>query len=140
VLAGPNIPDAGVERLLRDAGPNAIVERSRTDFGALLRQAFISISQGGYNTVLDVVTSGARPVIVPFTGNGETEQRARAVRLAEFGLAIVVDDRTYTAEILAEAADLAGTREQWGTWDFDSDGAARSASIVAELIAERART
>ena len=90
--------------------------------------------------MLDVVTSGARPVIVPFTGNGETEQRARAVRLAEFGLAIVVDDRTYTAEILAEAADLAGTREQWGTWDFDSDGAARSASIVAELIAERART
>src|SRR4029079_10371727 len=57
VLAGPNIPDAGVERLLRNAGPNAIVERSRTDFGALLRQAFISISQGGYNTVLDVVTS-----------------------------------------------------------------------------------
>ena len=139
VLAGPNISDAGVERLLREAGPNAIVERSRTDFGALLRRAFISISQGGYNTVLDVVTSGARPVIVPFTGNGETEQRARGVRLAEFGLAIIVDDRTCTAEILAAAVDAAGTRDHWGTWDFDSDGAARSASIVSELISERAR-
>ena len=139
VLAGPNIPDAGLERLLREAGPGAIVERSRADFGALLRRAFISISQGGYNTVLDVVTSGARPVIVPFTGNGETEQRARAVRLAEFGLAIVVDDRTYTPGILAQAVDSAGAREQWGTWDFDSDGASRSASIVGELIAERAR-
>ena len=37
--------------------------------------------KAGYNTVLDVVTSGARPVVVPFTGNGETEQRARGVRL-----------------------------------------------------------
>ena len=139
VMAGPNIPEAGVERLLREAGPNAIVERSRADFGALLRKALISVSQGGYNTVLDVVTSGARPVIVPFTGNGETEQRARAVRLAEFGLAIVVDDRTYTPEILAAAVDEAGARAQWGSWDFDSDGASRSAEIVSQLIAERAR-
>ena len=139
VLAGPNIPEEGLARLLREAGPSAIVERSRADFGALLRRAFISISQGGYNTVLDVVTSGARPVIVPFTGNGETEQRARGVRLAEFGLAIVVDDRTYTPEILAAAADAAGGREDWGRWDFDSDGASRSAAIVSELIAERAR-
>jgi predicted glycosyltransferase len=139
VLAGPNIPDAGFERLTREAGPGAIVERSRADFGALLRRAFISISQGGYNTVLDVVTSGARPVIVPFTGNGETEQRARGVRLAAHDLAVVVDDRTCTPEILAKAVDTAGTREQWGVWDFDSDGASRSASIVAELIAERAR-
>ena len=139
VLAGPNIPDAGFERLLREAGPSAIVERSRADFGALLRQAFVSISQGGYNTVLDVVTSGARPVVVPFTGNGETEQRARGMRLAEHDLAIVVDDRTYTPEILAAAVDEAGTREHWGTWDFDSDGALRSASILSELIAEHAR-
>ena len=86
-------------------GPAAIVERSRVDFGALLRRAFISVSQGGYNTVLDVVTSGARPVVVPFTGNGETEQRARGVRLGEFDLAIVVDDRTYSPEILAAAVD-----------------------------------
>lgn len=139
VLAGPNISEDGLERLLREAGPSAIVERSRADFGALLRRAFISISQGGYNTVLDVVTSGARPVVVPFTGNGETEQRARGVRLAEHDLAIVVDDRTYTPEILAAAVDEAGKREAWGTWDFDSEGAARSASIVSELIAERAR-
>jgi predicted glycosyltransferase len=139
VLAGPNIPDAGLERLLQEAGPNAVVERSRADFGALLRRALISISQGGYNTVLDVVTSGARPVIVPFTGNGETEQRARGERLAKFDLAIVVDDRTYTPGILAAAVDSAGARERWGTWDFDSDGASRSASIVSELIARRAR-
>ena len=96
VLAGPNIPEQGMARLRALAGPRAIVERSRVDFAALLGRAFVSISQAGYNTTLDVLASGARPVIVPFTGNGETEQRARGAGLREFGLAVVVDDRTLT--------------------------------------------
>lgn len=139
VLAGPNIPDAGVQRLLREAGPHAIVERARVDFPMLLRQAFISVSQGGYNTVLDVVTSGARPVIVPFTGNGETEQRARGERLRDFDLAVVVDDRTLSPATLASAIDNAGARDTWGSWDFDSDGAARSATLVREMIEAKAQ-
>ena len=134
VLAGPNITGAGYERLLREASLGATVERSRVDFGALLRQAFISVSQAGYNTVLDVVASGVRPVVVPFTGNGETEQRARGERLRDFGLAIIVDDTQLTPAILAAAVDEAGSREQWGCWDFDSDGAARSASFIASRI------
>ena len=139
VLAGPNIPDDGMQRLLRAAGPAAVVERSRVDFPALLRGALISVSQGGYNTVMDVVASGARAVVVPFTGRGETEQRARGIRLREFDLAEVLDDRTSTPEVLAAAVDAAGSRERWGTWNFDSDGAARSAAIVVDLIAQRGR-
>jgi predicted glycosyltransferase len=88
---------------------------------------------------MDVVVSGARPVVVPFTGNGETEQRARGDRLREFELAVVVDDRTNTPEVLAAAVDAAGMRDRWGAWDFDSEGATRSAAIVVELVAERAR-
>src|SRR6185503_11377265 len=133
VLAGPNIADAGLERLRHASGPKAIVERSRVDFAALLRRAFVSISQAGYNTTMDVMGSGARPVIVPFTGNGETEQRARGMRLAEFGHAVVVDDRTLTPQALAAAVDVAGTRESFARWDFASDGAARTAVLVQEL-------
>ena len=138
VLAGPNIPEAGMTRLRSIAGPRAIVERSRVDFGSVLQRAFISVSQAGYNTTLDVVASGARPVLVPFTGNGETEQRARGERLREFDVAVVVDDRTMTPESLALAIDDAGTRTHFGRFDFDSDGATRSAALLAELLAARA--
>jgi predicted glycosyltransferase len=137
VLAGPNIPEAGMVRLRSLAGPRAIVERSRVDFAALLGRAFVSISQAGYNTTLDVLASGARPVIVPFTGNGETEQEARGARLREFGLAVVVDDRTLTAATLAQAVDDAGTRTSFGHFDFDSDGAARTAAMLAGMLAAR---
>ena len=134
VLAGPNIPDAGIDRLRRASGPNAVVERSRVDFAALLRGAFVSISQAGYNTTMDVMTSGARPVVVPFTGNGETEQRARGERLAHFDLAVVIDDRTLTPQTLAAAVDHAGARPSFARWDFDSDGATRTAALLGQWL------
>jgi predicted glycosyltransferase len=83
---------------------------------------------------MDVMGSGARPVIVPFTGRDETEQRARGERLAAFDLAVVIDDRTLTPEKLAAAVDEAGTRERFARWDFASDGAARTAELVIELL------
>ena len=138
VLAGPNVREDGMARLRAVAGPRAVVERSRVDFAALLGRAFVSISQAGYNTTLDVLASGARPVIVPFTGNGETEQKARGGRLRDFDLAIVVDDRTLTAERLARAVDEAGTRTRFGQFDFASDGAGRTASMLVDLLAARA--
>ena len=139
VLAGPNITDAGFDRLRSMAGPTAIVERSRSDFAGVLERAFVSISQAGYNTTLDVLASGARPVFVPFTGNGETEQRARGNRLAELNVAIVVDDRTLTPLTLAQAVDGAVTREAWGRWDFASDGAAQTAVLLSRLLDDTTR-
>jgi len=134
VLAGPNVPDDDFQRFLGAAGPGTIVERSREDFAALLGRALISVSQAGYNTVLDVVRSGARPVVVPFAEDGETEQRMRANRLRDLELAVVVDDGTVSPAALAGAIDAAGSRETWGRWDFDCDGAARSAAIIAAMM------
>ena len=134
VLAGSNVRQEDFERLLREAAPGAIVERARVDFPSLLRSAFVSLSQGGYNTVMDVVTSGVRAAIVPYTGNGDTEQRVRALRLRDFDLAVVVESGQCTPELLARAVDEAGSRSNWGRWDFDSDGAVRSAQLVSALI------
>lgn len=137
LLAGANASDESLQRVVRDAGPGLVVERARPDFPALLAGALVSVSQAGYNTVLDVVRSGARAVLVPYAEHGETEQTARAKRLAELGLAIVVDPAGLTPAALADAVDVAAEREPWGRWDFDCDGAGRSAAIVEAMIAER---
>jgi hypothetical protein len=111
-----------------------IVEPARSDFPALLAQASISVSQAGYNTVLDVVRSGARPVLVPYAEHGETEQRMRASRLRELDLAVVVDGPEISAASLAGAIDAAGSKNDWKRWNFDCDGAARSAAIIVEML------
>ena len=139
LLVGANAPDAELEALSRDAGPGLIVERARQDFPALLARAPISVSQAGYNTVLDVVRSGARPVLVPFAEQGETEQTTRANRLRELDLAVVVDGPGVSGLNLAAAIDAAAAKQDWGTWNFDCDGAARSAAIVMDMIEREAR-
>lgn len=137
LLVGTNASDDELAHLSRDAGPGMIVERARTDFPALLARAAISVSQAGYNTVLDVVRSGARPVLVPFAEHGETEQHMRAARLRELDLAIVVDDPEISGTALAGAIDVAAAKEDWARWTFDCDGAARSAALVMQMLEER---
>jgi predicted glycosyltransferase len=134
VLAGPNLPDAAFDRLRSQASSHVVIERSRGDLAEALQAARVSISQAGYNTALDVATSGARGVFVPFTDEGQTEQAMRARRLALHDLAIVVDEERLSPLTLAGAVDEAGTRQRWGRWDFASDGARRTAELVADLV------
>jgi predicted glycosyltransferase len=136
VLVGTNVTSDDFQRLLHEAGPYAVVERARVDFAALLRGAFVSVSQAGYNTVLDVLASGARPVFVPFTANGETEQRTRANRVRDLKLGVVVEDSDLSPATLSAAIDAAGSRACWGNWDFACDGAARSAALIAAMSAD----
>jgi len=67
-----------------------IVEPVRADFRTLLSNCRVSVSQAGYNTVADLVTTNSHAVLVPFAGSGEQEQLMRANRMAELGRAIVV--------------------------------------------------
>ncbi|MCC2114051.1 MAG: glycosyltransferase, partial [Hyphomicrobiales bacterium] len=64
ILVGRDIDEAGLGALRDRAGIGIVVERARSDFPALLRRAAASISQAGYNTVLDVVTAGVPAVLV----------------------------------------------------------------------------
>src|SRR4029453_12173900 len=140
LLVGTNAPDAELELLARDAGEGGIVERARPDFPALLPGPRLSVSQAGYNTVLDVVRSGARAVFVPFGEHGETEQQTRANRLRELDLAVVVDGPEVSGTDLARAIDAAAEKENWGRWNFDCDGAARSAAIIVESLERESAT
>ena len=59
------------------------------DFTAWLHGATLSISRCGYNTSVALLRSRIPAVVVPATG--VSDQRFRAVRLADAGLAIAVD-------------------------------------------------
>ncbi len=86
-----------------------IVERWRADLPALFRNCAVSVSQAGYNTVMDLLRARARAVLVPFAEGGETEQTLRARALAARGLVVSVDGATLSPKILADAIDKALT-------------------------------
>ncbi len=105
----------------------------------MLAQSVVSVSQAGYNTVNDILQSAVPSVLVPYGDDRENEQPRRAARLAEHGLAVVLDSNHASGERLAEAISAAiaqpSTRPCWSM-----DGAERSASIIrARLATHRQR-
>ncbi|WP_276469434.1 glycosyltransferase family protein, partial [Methylobacterium crusticola] len=110
VLVGRAVPEADFLRLRAEAPPNARVERARPDFRALLAGAALSVSQAGYNTVVDLLRSGCPALLVPFEAGHETEQRLRAETLAARGLARVLPEAELGPARLADAAAAAHAR------------------------------
>lgn len=107
LLMGPNVPAADQAALLSAARDGIVVEPARADFPSLLRNAALSISQAGYNTVVETLGLADRAVLVPFGTARETEQADRARVLGERGMVAVVPPDTLTAENLAAAVKRA---------------------------------
>jgi predicted glycosyltransferase len=108
LLVGTNLPEA--ERGLLNGGEGIVIEPARADFTTLLRNATLSISQSGYNTVVETLCCADRAVLVPFGTARETEQTDRARALAERGMVAVVPSDALSPESLAVAIErtLAG--------------------------------
>ncbi len=142
VLAGVNVADSDFESLRtlasRAGDGRVIVERARPDFTTLLANCALSVSQAGYNTVVEILHAGTRAVVVPFAGGNETEQRLRARLLAERGLLEALDEQALTPQALAAAVDRAARRPRSAAGAIDLGGAQRSAALIAGWAAERA--
>jgi predicted glycosyltransferase len=133
LLTGANVPEADLTALARDAPIGVRVERFRRDFPALLRGCHVSVSQAGYNTVMDVLAARARAVLVPFAAERETEQLLRAEALAARGIAEVVRESELSAAVLACAIERAAARDPIAL-ALDTGGAIRSAQLIAAMI------
>src|SRR5262249_61840279 len=108
---------------IRHATPDGVViERFRRDFATLLGRCHVSVSQAGYNTVLDVLAARARAVLVPFAAERETEQMIRAEHLAARGAAVVVREDALSPASLAAAIERAGASPP-AAIGLDIDGA-----------------
>jgi len=138
LLTGPNLPDAVFEDLRRSAPSGVTVERHRADFRNLLAASAVSISQAGYNTVMDLLGSGARAVVVPFAGGQESEQSVRARLLAKRGWLEMVEPDDLTPETLARAVDRVLAATPPAVAGIDLNGMVRAAGELRAL-ARKAR-
>ncbi len=133
LLAGPNLPEPEFAALARDLPAGVVLERYRSDFPQILRRCRVSVSQAGYNTVLDILAAGAAAVVVPFASGRETEQSLRAERLAACGLLELLPENQLSPERLASAIDRA-IFARAATIAIDTGGARRSARLIADMI------
>ncbi len=137
LLLGGQLPATAADRLSGMARQGMIIEPARPDFPRLIARARVSVSQAGYNTVIDILAASARAVLVPFAAEGENEQTLRAEALARRGWADVVSEAGLTPAALAAAIMRADRRPRPETSAIKIDGARVSAGLMLGWLAER---
>lgn len=137
VLVGQNCSEDVLRSISASAPAGVRIERAREDFTQLLANCVLSISQGGYNTVAEILALGARAVCLPFAGGKESEQTLRCAVLAERGLVETVDADRLSPQRVAAAVERALARRSGQGNIVATNGAARSASLIAEALRAR---
>jgi predicted glycosyltransferase len=133
LIGGGEFDPARLLELRSGLPPGLLVERQRDDFQLLLAKCLLSVSQAGYNTVVEVLRLGKPMVLVPFETATETEQRIRAERLTDLGWAETVRGAELTPSSLARAIDRAVSRPWAQRSRLDLDGAASCARLIGAL-------
>lgn len=134
LLAGYAMPESVFETLKSQADDSTVVERARPDFVTLLKNCRLSISQGGYNTVMEVLATGAAGLAVPYAGGHETEQTLRARLLAEKGLISQIPEDQLNDENLVQMVDQCASMKRSSDMSLDTSGAIKTAELVAGWI------
>lgn len=105
LLIGPNLDHTVVKKLEDAATPGLFVEPNRSDFREFLSNCLVSVSQGGYNTVMDVLRTNAKSVMVPYVLEREMEQLQRVKKLAALNRVQLIEEKNLTAQLLAKTVD-----------------------------------
>ncbi|MEM7225072.1 MAG: glycosyltransferase [Pseudomonadota bacterium] len=137
ILVGAKFPKADFTAARDRAPPGVVIERARPDFFELLKGCALSISQGGYNSVMDILAAGPPAVVVPFSSESEREQGLRARYLEDRGLLTRVEPGALSGSSLANAMQKALALWQDrapGRAGLAMDGAARSADLVMKWL------
>lgn len=89
MFTGPFMPDDkfwSLKSAARDRN-NLYIHRYTPNLLAYMEKADLSISMSGYNTTMNILTTGVRAMMLPFAGNGDQEQTMRVERLSQLGKA-----------------------------------------------------
>ncbi len=133
LVSGSNVAEEDFRRLRRRAAKGLKVERFIANLAARLGRCALSVSQGGYNSVAEILHARNPAVIVPYARDNETEQAFRGERLTERGLARVVAEEDMTPESLAAAIDNAASQPPAKS-GIDLGGARKTALIIQKML------
>jgi predicted glycosyltransferase len=135
VFAGPLMPEEAYTRLqsLARESRNVRLSRYTPDLAAVLKRAEVSVSMAGYNTVMDILSSGVRSLVYPVTSNGDQEQSVRAERLARAGVIDVIGTEELTPEELAHKLERALSKTPTAL-TVNCEGAVNSVLILKKYL------
>ena len=141
LVAGPFLPENEWRQLNQIAKncPGLTLLREVPNMTELLQSHSVSVSQCGYNTVMDILKSGIAALVVPFAKGRENEQTNRAERMKKLGLLKTIAAEDLNPErFVYEVEQLLSFSPS--TVNLNLEGARQSAEIIHDqVLADRIR-
>ncbi|MCJ8283083.1 MAG: glycosyl transferase [Rivularia sp. ALOHA_DT_140] len=135
IFTGPFSPYRKVQlwQKITENQKNIQVNRYTSNLLSYMQKADLSISMSGYNTTLNVMTTGVRAMILPFKGNDDQEQRIRASKLDSLGVVKMLDESDLIPEVFAQKViDYLATEPN--KIKLNADGVTNTAALIKNLI------
>ena len=140
LVAGPFLPEQDWLALQQQATdiPGLTLLRAVPSLRKLMQSHSLSISQCGYNTMMDLLATQPAAVVVPFSDGAEDEQMNRAQRLQKLDVAHCLAPSELDGPTLAELVRALQDVQPVQTV-LDADGAKNTAAIIANWQAAHCR-
>ncbi|MGV0104274.1 glycosyltransferase family protein [Nostoc sp. DSM 114167] len=135
VFTGPFIPNSKFKELQEMAkfSKNIYIRRYTPYLLNYMKKADLSINMSGYNTTMNILTTGVRAMILPFTGNQDREQTIRAEKLSNLGVVKFLNHNYLQPDYLAINI-INYLKEQPNKISFDFGGVEKTANILKALV------
>ncbi len=104
IFTGPYLPDEHFVTLRErvKSEPQIILKRFTANFLSYVKKADVSISMAGYNTCMNILSTGVQALVLPFKGGNNDEQTLRSRKLEALNLLSVLESEKLSGEYLAE--------------------------------------
>jgi predicted glycosyltransferase len=136
IFAGPVIAEDEYARLetLVAGRSNITLQKFTPDLISQLEAADLSVSLGGYNTVMDLLRTKVRALIYPAMPNGDLEQTLRAEKLARAGvIELITPDGLAPSRLAGQIERALASQPQ--SVVLNLNGAANSRELLRSLAA-----
>lgn len=137
IVGGPFVPKPVWRSLQKSAENDEHIHFKRfvPDLREQMRRADVSVSQCGYNTALDILSTKVPALVVPFgNSEGENEQTVRAKRLEENGLLRVCGNPT-ADELARKTEDTFDFQPK--RLDLNIDGGKNSSRVILQILKKK---
>jgi predicted glycosyltransferase len=124
--------ESDYEQLKRYSNNRIKIARFISDFLSYLAAADLSVSMGGYNTCMNILSTGVRAMVWPFSY--DREQGIRVRRLAQRGILRVLNDSDLDPERLANIMGAEMATNAVSAPHIDLDGASHTADWLIRQV------
>lgn len=135
MFTGPFCPDE-VSQKLRDIAKsqdNLTCDRYTPNLLDYMQQADLSIGMAGYNTTMNILSTGVKAMMMAFQGNNDKEQLTRLTKLDKLGRVKMIQPEDLKPELFAQNV-IDYLQYQPTELDLDFNGATNTAYYLKQLV------